>query len=271
MVSVCIVVPIYKTSPSSSELASFRQVLKVLAKYDLFIYTYEGLDLSIYYSEAEKLNKSINVEYFNRDFFSSIKGYNRLCLTIDFYKRVSSFKYMLIYQLDAWVFRDELEFWCNRGYDYVGAPFFTNFGSHEDGNKLWAVGNGGFSLRRISYVMGILSYKFPINLKVELNKGFNEFIKSCLKIIGFHNTMQWYIKHVSNNINEDYFISIYLGAISNKRKRFLPHLPSPFDAAAFSFEQSPSYLYKLIGEKLPFGCHAFEKYEYLTFWRNFID
>ena len=36
MVSVCIVVPIYKTSPSSSELASFRQVLKVLAKYDLF-------------------------------------------------------------------------------------------------------------------------------------------------------------------------------------------------------------------------------------------
>ena len=30
---------------------------------------------------------------------------------------------MLIYQLDAYVFKDELLNWANKGYDYIGAPW----------------------------------------------------------------------------------------------------------------------------------------------------
>ena len=37
-------------------------------------------------------------------------------------------------------------------------------------------------------------------------------------------------------------------------------------AIKFSFEVMPSYLYKLNNNVLPFGCHAFEKYE-SDFWK----
>ena len=142
MNTVCVVVPIYLENPTNIEIASFKQVLKVLSNYDIIIYTYKELDVSVYLNEANIYNKSLYLEFFDKDYFSSVKGYNRLCLNLDFYKRVSSYKYMLIYQLDAWVFRDELEYWCHKGYDYVGAPWFTNCGTNEGGETLWSVGNG---------------------------------------------------------------------------------------------------------------------------------
>ena len=45
--------PIYKEKPTDWETASFRQVLKVLSRYDIFIYTHRGLDLSFYITEAD--------------------------------------------------------------------------------------------------------------------------------------------------------------------------------------------------------------------------
>lgn len=267
--TACVVIPIYKEKPTDWETASFRQVLKVLSRYDIFIYTHRGLDLSFYITEAESYNKDFKIEYFDKGFFSSVKGYNRFCLTVDFYKRVSLYEYMLIYQLDAWVFRDELEYWCNKGYDYIGAPFFDDFGSYENGNKLWTVGNGGFSLRRTEFCMNFLSYKFPIYFHIDFNKGLRAFMKSCLKSVGICNTVQWYVKHMNYWINEDHFFTNFIKNMS-KRKVFTPKIPLPEEAATFSFEQSPSYLYDLCGKRLPFGCHAFEKYEFDTFWKKHI-
>lgn len=110
MKTCCVVVPLYKEIPTNIEIASFKQLLKVLSNYDIIIYTYKELEISLYLNEARLQKKSLKLEYFDKDYFSSVKGYNRLCLTIDFYKRVSSYKYMLVYQLDAWVFRDELDY-----------------------------------------------------------------------------------------------------------------------------------------------------------------
>lgn len=266
---VCIVIPIYKEKPTEWEKASFRQVLKVLSLYDFVIYTHDELDLSVYYDEAVAFNKNLRVEFFNKSYFSSIIGYNKLCLNIDFYRRVESYEYMLIYQLDAWVFRDELLDWCDKGYDYVGAPWFTNFGSYEKGEKLWAVGNGGLSLRRNEFCIKFLSYKLPISFHLDINKGMRLFIRSCLKSVGVRNTIQWYVKHVYKWINEDQIFTVYISSLT-KRKVLLPKMPAPKEAAYFSFDQSPSFLYKLCNENLPFGCHAFEKYEYDNFWSKFI-
>ena len=224
----------------------------------------------MYLYEANILNKSLYIEYFDKDYFASVIGYNRLCLTIEFYKRVSSYKYMLIYQLDAWVFRDELEYWCKKGYDYVGAPWFTNWGAYEEGETLWAVGNGGLSLRRNSFFIKFLQYKLPICLNIEINKGFKAFGKSCIKSIGIHNTMRWYIEHQHVFINEDYFFTKYIPDMSNC-SRLMPQMPTPIESLNFSFERSPSYCYMLCENKLPFGCHAFEKYEYEIFWKKYIE
>ena len=269
MNKVCIVVPIYKEIPTDWEKASFRQALKVLARYDMVIYTHKELNLKVYHNLARQYNKDFKVECFDKNFFSSVIGYNRLCLTVDFYKRVSTYEYMLIYQLDAWVFRDELEDWCNKGYDYIGAPFFTNFGSYEEGDKLWAVGNGGFSLRRNKFFIKFLSYKLPISFSIDIHHGMKPFLKSCLKSVGVRNTIQWYVEHTYRWINEDHFFSVFISTLS-KRGVFAPDMPTPEEAARFSFEQSPSYLFNLCNAGLPFGCHAFEKYEFETFWKKHI-
>ena len=47
-------------------------------------------------------------------------------------------------------------------------------------------------------------------------------------------------------------------------------VPSNYHALEFSFEAMPSYLYKLNNNVLPFGCHAFEKYE-TDFWKIIFE
>lgn len=50
-----------------------------------------------------------------------------------------------------------------------------------------------------------------------------------------------------------------------------PKYPDYKKNIQFAFEKYPSYLYNLNNKKLPFGCHAWQKYEYNTFWYNFIN
>ena len=260
----------YTYIPTDWEKASFCQALKVLTRYDMVIYTHKELNLEIYHNLARQFDKDLRVECFDKNYFSSVIGYNRLCLTVDFYKKVSNYDYMLIYQLDAWVFRDELECWCNKGYDYIGAPWFENWGAYEKGDELWAVGNGGFSLRRIKFFIKFLSYKFPISCNIDFQNGLRKFCVSIIKSLGWHNTINYYIKNVAYHwINEDYFFTNYITLLS-KRASLNPVLPTPLEAAKFSFESSPAFLYMLCDGNLPFGCHAFEKYEFETFWKKHI-
>ena len=90
-------------------------------------------------------------------------------LSFNFYESFLDYKYILIYQLDAFVFKDDLIFWCNKNYDYVGAPWIASisnnpftlllnkissiFDSKEKKERkkiFFKVGNGGFSLRKVA-------------------------------------------------------------------------------------------------------------------------
>ena len=76
--------------------------------------------------------------------------------------------------------------------------------------------------------------------------------------------MNYFIK--SGRVNEDFYFSKW--AIQAWRVKV--NLPSCEEASFFSFEVNPSYLYNLNG-KLPFGCHAFEKWEFDDFWSKYIQ
>ena len=56
-----------------------------------------------------------------------------------------------------------------------------------------------------------------------------------------------------------------MGTISNNFK-----LPNIMKAANFSHDIDPKYLYNLIGNKLPFGAHAWEKYD-RSHWESLPD
>ena len=258
-----IIIPVYKSSPDNYEKSSYIQCLNILKSYDIIIVTYKECDIHYYIDTANELNKEIIISYFDASFFRNIEGYNKLMLDYNFYKRFKNYTYILIYQLDAFVFKDELEQWCAKSYDYIGAPWFERFSSHEEGAKLWLVGNGGFSLRRVKYFTKVLSWKFPVR-KVNLLQVFRHFrIGLFLSAFGWKNNINYLIKE--NRINEDVFYCISL-----KDSLLKPNVPPPDIARYFSLEKSPTYLFELNSKQIPFGCHAFRKYEFESFWKKYI-
>lgn len=258
MKSAVIVIPVYKANPTEMELKSFKQCLKILAQYPVCIVTHIDLDLDIYLNEAGK--KDIDIKYFSPHYFRSVCEYSQLMREHSFYKAFKEYGYMLIHQLDAWVFKDELEMWCSKGYDYIGAPWFTNYSSHEAGGKLWKVGNGGFSLRKISTFIRITNPRRRLKSTFEVFKTEYKNIRSIptciLRSLGHRNKIG-YFRNYYYYRNEDVYFCIEM----QKFKKMRLHLPTPEEASHFSIECSPRYLFEINNFELPMGCHAWEKYD----------
>ncbi|HLP04517.1 MAG TPA: DUF5672 family protein [Paludibacter sp.] len=270
-----VVIPIYKNVPDNIEYISFSRCLDVFRDNDIVIACPDKLELERYSKIAGDKKIELKIERFEPGFFSSIESYNRLMMDLDFYDRFKLWDYMLIYQLDAYVFEDMLEYWCSKGYDYIGAPWFDDYKSKELGSGLWAVGNGGFSLRKVQSFVDILKLKKPIKGYKQLREDYKRvqsgFIKKIIspfiilfRLSGYKNTIEYW--KTQCGANEDFFWTMYLDKLGIGLKR-----PTPEEAVDFAFEQSPSFLYEINGSRLPFGCHAWQKYEYEVFWKKYID
>ncbi len=239
MKSVCIVVPVYRKIPTPFEIVSLKQLAKVLGEFDIFFIAPNGLDIKPY----NKIISNAKTVFFEKNYFNSVKSYSSLCKKADFYKYFLGYDYMLIYQTDCFVFKNELISWCNKGYDYIGAPWISQewmVGMAKDLKMPFIykyfnkVGNGGFSLRKIKKF-----YYFA-------------FINSLIANY--------------TNFNEDVFWS-------NLPRILFPRFnyPSFNEALLFAIEENPKECMKINSNNLPFGCHAWEKYD-LNFWREvFVD
>ncbi len=110
-VSVVIVIPVYNPTLTDHERISFIQCVHVLGRYPIVLIAPHSLNIS----EYQKLYAPLCEYRFNDSYFSDIQGYNKLMLSEEFYEAFTSYEYMLIHQLDAFVFSDKLEAWCRRG------------------------------------------------------------------------------------------------------------------------------------------------------------
>ncbi len=252
---VAVVIPFYRDTISEFEQIALEQCHKVLAAYPIVAIKPQSLLLPAAV-QCFTFTSTIN---FEDKYFDGIKGYNMLMLSADFYKAFLNYEYILIYQLDAFVFKDELAEWCNRNYDYIGAPWLrrksygllkdkfyslkyylhTRFDLKKNGiptteqfyNK---VGNGGFSLRRVKKF-----YDLSNQLREE----------------ALH-----YLSQNNHRFNEDAFWSIAV----NRRQECL-NIPHYKIAAGFSIEFEPERALQINKGGLPFGCHAWDLY--LDYWR----
>jgi hypothetical protein len=206
-------------------------------------------------------------------------GYNALLLLKNFYGRFIKYNYMLIYQLDAYVFRDELEYWCSQNYDFIGAPWITPqiiTGDPVFGNRFGVVvGNGGFSLRKIDAFIRLYSSKIVCMAILSLLVTFFNILAQRSRLhIGLMavRILFFPIKIVCDKIgiilddakHEDIvWAKIMLAKNGN--------VPSGFTSLQFAFELCADYLYELNNGKLPFGCHAWpEYYCWHLVWKKFI-
>lgn len=254
---VKILIPIYKSYFGELEEKSFLQCLKVLGKYEIVLVQPEGLDSSFI---IEKLY-NINVESFPKHYFKNIKGYNELLLSPLFYERFLDSEYILIYQLDAFVFKDELIQWCQKGYDYIGAPWIAslkksiwaksfNFVARKFRSKkkndreqiFFKVGNGGFSLRKVAshYLIAKKNECFII-----------DFLKNDKKELYAIEDVFWSLKAIEFD------------------KNF--RIPEYKEALYFAIDRKPKIAFSLINNQFPFGCHGFNKPKVIKFWSKILS
>ena len=111
MPKIIIIIPVYKKLLTEDEILSLKQCFKVLSKYEIRLACPDNLDVSEY---NKIIGKTIKTERFAPCLFEGIKGYNELTTNCEFYNRFHDFDFMLIYQLDAWVFYDKLTEWCEK-------------------------------------------------------------------------------------------------------------------------------------------------------------
>jgi hypothetical protein len=180
------------------------------------------------------------------------------------------YKYILFYELDAWVFRDELQYWCNKGYDYIGAPWFEGFDRPISDNII-GVGNGGFSLRNVNSAIR-LSKRMNFLRKLR-NFWYKSYLQNMFTFENFLLYTRKYFKikdpGIMSIINSPSFAieDRYWSILSNL---FNDYRIAPIEEAIkFSFEVKPSILFKSNKYQLPFGCHAWEKYD-PDFWKALI-
>lgn len=281
--SCVIVIPIYKDVPAQGERASIRQTFRVLGRHDIFFVTHVGCRLDAYREIVESEQGEMRTEFFDKGYFDSVAHYSDLCFSEEFYLRFREYEYMLICQTDAWVFRDELDYWCRQGYDYIGAPIYFPYNKQKFTRIFYGVGNGGFSLRRIEHCLRIIRAD---QHKIFLKPGilakiywygflYNEDYKRSVikrlgllplfiaKVLGFRNSIAQFRK---TGCEEDAILSFW----AHNAWGVVCRVPNELEAACFSMEVNPEYLYNKTGRQLPFGCHAFEKWEYESFWKKHI-
>jgi hypothetical protein len=266
---VVVLIISYQEQLSDYEKISLKQCLTVLKNYPIRIVK-PG---SISHSSWNIDHSRVKTEDFPDRYFNDIGAYSRMLLSKSFYRRFEEFEYMLIYQLDAFIFRDDLLEWCDKGFDYIGAPWFEKFSSSDTNAPFVAGGNGGFSLRNIGSHLRVLnSFSFiepPASnwhKRMAHKLPFKEYLRQAcgfLLDLTIRNNTYWMLNSFRGF--EDQFWCLV--AARNFSWFKIPHYK---EAMNFAFEMQPRRVFDINDHRLPFGCHAWWKYD-LAFWKPFIE
>lgn len=207
---VTVIVPILEPQINPTEEKLLHHALQILADYPIVFVAGEGADLSVVREHAEH----IDVVHFPKHFFESRQHLGQLLLMADFYDHFNWCDFLLIHELNSWVVKDELHYWCKQGYDYLKAkPSLPDPGilkrisglSGEE-KQLYGAGyaNNGLYLCRIERMTAALKGKRGVAHQY---------------------------RHNANLPNAD---SVFWDLEAN---RFLPHLRKPTDIVRSHFAQ----------------------------------
>ena len=266
-------VPVPRFPLSPDEEISVRHLRKHLGGFDRYMIGPRSLP---------KEFSDFKLKRFPTRYFTGLYEYNRLLLTEKFYRAFADYEYILIYQLDCLVFAGNLEEWCQKGWDFVGAPWLKNSENPEEGFA--GVGNGGLSLRRVRGALAVFRSRRPVD-DPEMRGADPGTFRFVYERLGagspvarvIRRTKTWMHRrgyknnvprrtHIlaDDNYHEDYFWAYEAG-------RYVVgfRIPEPREALNFSFETAPRYCLAVNSGKMPFGCHAWTKYD-RAFWEPFL-
>lgn len=263
---IAIVVPVFRDYLTHDDRISLAHLERWLTPYDWHTVQPQSLDLDL---------PNFETRVFDDAYFADINGYSHLLLTRDFYQAFADYTYILIYQLDALVFKNSLLEWCNLGYDYIGAPWLKSSSNPSLGFS--GVGNGGLSLRRVQSFLRVFDSQ---RHKTDLAG----FMRDSLKVADAYPDQAMLARKLLSRMRDTVTV-IGKGVLSyleeyrwnedlfwaSKAELFYPEfrVPEAEIALRFAFEQAPTYCFEQNAGQLPFGCHGWPKYE-REFWETYL-
>jgi len=264
--NLVVITPIYKKDISKDEYLSLNSSLLHLKVYDKVIVAPKK-----FMKDKEFLARwksyGYEIVFFHNKNFVSVDSYNKFMMNKNFYKRFEKYDYMLIYQLDVLVFSDSLDYWMLREIDYVGAPWIIE---DENGKRFKGAGNGGLSLRKIKTFINVLESKKLFNKKENFNRlSLNTKFRNIFLL--------WFLLRTSlTRYLAGLYRMLYIGQEDTFWAYYATFFVKEFRVATvresllFAFEESPEFCFKHNNNKLPFGVHAWERYN-PTFWEKYQD
>lgn len=246
MNKLAIVIPIYKETLDISEHLSLNSLFSTLKRpienKDIFIATFKGLDISKIEKIASEYDIKLNRTNFNKSYFQNTISYSNLCKSYEFYVSYMEYTYMLIFQTDVYMTKDDIDYWMETGYDYIGAPIIS---SCAKWHKVPNIGNGGCSLRKISTFMDITNPE--------------GYIKTNKEVLEKESS-------VDNGVYieaEDMYFSELVYEYYDFEK------PRLNEAIFFGIDMNADVIMKMTNDVLPSFIHAFEKN--IKYWQSRLE
>lgn len=241
MSNCAVLIPIYKESFDTDEEFSVSKSLTNLKGHDVYWVAPDSLNLTYYQKHFE----GVQVKRFEDSYFENIPSYNRLFVRKNIYIAFAEYEYVLICQPDAIVLKPELNQWIEKPYDYIGAPW-------PNGYALTIL------IKSIPIPEGVICNTFVGNGGLSLRRN-----KACIRLIEEFADVSNEWAEVGHA--EDLFFA-FMGTLS---KDFM--MPNLMTAAHFSHDVDPIYLQKLINHEMPFGLHAWNKYDREYWLKKFAE
>ena len=266
--NLCVIIPVHKPELSPDEIISLQASQKHLINYECFLVHPYGIDISAYTTIYSNLIPAP----VKPDWLSSVKMYNKMKLSTSFYQMFANYKYMLTYELDAYIFSSNIAETNAFKFDFIGAPFFEGYWEATDDSPLVRGCNSGFSIRNIQSCLKVLKgmkkyrlhwclYKIFLSHSSRLRLKLNELTKNKYEVF-ITGRFSFYFDDF--HINEDV---VWTEIVPQLFPNFT--IADPMTALAFSFEYNLEKSLALNSNKLPLGCHAWCKH--MEFWKTYIN
>ncbi|HEV8318996.1 MAG TPA: DUF5672 family protein [Vicinamibacterales bacterium] len=243
-----------KSRYCDDEETAFRHARHHLSRYDKFV---------LIPDDHPAIYPGFIPKRFPTRCFGSAERQRRLLLSEAFYRAFLDYEFILIYDLDTLVFRDDLLTWCRAGYDYIAAPGpLSADTAHVAESK---ASSGGFSLRRVRSCLRVIQSREYFVHPDEYWQRYCEHASKLQRLVNWprkllkrfrcFNDVKWHLRRAfRGGVGEDRFWTEYA-----------PHYDpdfriAPVDVALrFGFEDAPRECFERTGGRLPFGCHRWHE------------
>ena len=250
---------------TSDEKVSLRHLFHYLQGHEKYLLVPRGYRIVV---------PGFQVVQVPRRYFGSASNHDRLLYKVWFYKKFSRFEFILFYHLDSLVISHDILKWCSLDFDYIGAPWI------KCDDSPWVdvprVGNGGLSMLRVDRAISVLANRARMDPHSIIFQWFGEFCPSwfvhifrlfrCRVRVVDRLLDEWEQSQCPTNYgrgNDHFWSDRAVNYLHEFRVATLE------EGLQFGFEVSPRTCFEMAGRKMPFGCHAWGKYD-REFWRPFL-